>query len=173
VQPEPVQPGISDILTAVAGHPRPVVIIDGRSGSGKTELANRLAPALGAQLVRLDDLYPGWDGLAEASESVVRDILGAHRWQRWDWERDAPAEWHDLDPAAPLVVEGSGSLTAASRRGASYAIWVELDEPTRKSRALARDGSAYESHWERWAAQERGHFSRNRPDHLADRIVEG
>ncbi|MEO8095730.1 MAG: hypothetical protein ABI632_12485, partial [Pseudolysinimonas sp.] len=49
---------------AIASGPRPVVLIDGRSGAGKTTLARELAPLVGAQLVSLDDVYPGWDGLA-------------------------------------------------------------------------------------------------------------
>ena len=45
-----------------------VLLIDGRSGSGKTELARAVVAGVPeAQLVRLDDLYPGWGGLEEGS----------------------------------------------------------------------------------------------------------
>ena len=162
---------IERILAAVAGA-RAVILIDGRSGSGKTELATDLATALDAQLVRLDDVYAGWDGLEAASERVRTDILLRNRWQRWDWELDAPAEWHELDPTRPLVVEGSGSLSRANREHATFGVWVELDEPTRKARALARDGATYEPHWDDWAAQEQRFFDRERPDVLADYVVD-
>jgi cytidylate kinase len=166
-------PDLAPILNALANQTRSVVLVDGKSGSGKTELARRLAPAIGAQLVRLDDLYPGWDGLEAASAMVSREILTRHRWRRWDWSADAPAEWHELDRTLPLVVEGSGALTRATRPAATFGIWVDLHEPARKRRALARDGVTYEPYWDRWAAQERIHFERERPDLLADLTISG
>lgn len=161
---------IERILAAISG-PRPVILIDGRSGSGKTELATELVAALGCQLVRLDDLYPGWDGLEAASHSVSADILLTNRWQRWDWQSGAAAEWHTLDPRRALVVEGSGALSRANRARATLGVWVELDEPTRKARALARDGEMYAPHWDAWAAQEQRFYDRERPDLLADLVA--
>jgi len=159
------------IAAAITGDP-PIVLIDGRSGSGKTELATALADVLGAQLLRLDDIYPGWDGLEAASEQLAV-ILDTGRWQRWDWTSSRPADWKTLELNRPLIVEGSGALTRASRRRASYGIWVELDAPTRKIRALDRDGALYEPNWDKWAAQEQRLFDRERPDLLADLIVDG
>ncbi|MES2092382.1 MAG: ATP-binding protein [Actinomycetota bacterium] len=149
---------------------RPVVLIDGGSGSGKTTLAAALAPALSAQLVRLDDFYPGWDGLESASAAVRDDVLAPEGpgWRRWDWTTGSAAEWHPLDPSQPLVIEGSGCLSRANRALASFAIWVELDLPTRKRRALARDGEDYAPYWDRWAAQERRFGRREQPWRLAD-----
>jgi hypothetical protein len=163
---------IEELWARITGAP-PIVLIDGRSGSGKTELATDLAGKLGAQLVRLEDVYPGWGGLESGSARVRTDILLGHRWQRWDWTTDGPAEWHTLDPVHPLVVEGSGALSHANRRLATFGIWVELDEPTRRARALARDGAMYEPHWDAWAAQEQRFFDRERPDLLADLVVDG
>ena len=153
-----------------------IVLIDGRSGSGKTELARAMVlekPAL--QLVRMDDLYPGWDGL-EAGSRHVHDYLlaaSARRWQRWDWAAGEPAEWHVLDPSRPVLVEGCGALSRENRALAAYAIWVELDEPTRKARALARDGELYAPHWDAWAAQEDAFIARENPRALADIVVDG
>jgi gluconate kinase len=170
--PDDVGELVAAIRAAVAAGERPVILIDGGSGSGKTELAAVLAPALGAEFVRLDDIYPGWDGL-EAASLMVPGIIDANRWRRWDWVAGELAEWHDLDPHRPLVIEGCGSLSRANRALATFGIWVELDEPTRKARALARGGDAYVPHWDRWAAQERAFFERERPDRLADDIRAG
>jgi hypothetical protein len=166
-------PEASTIVRLIGLAVRPVVLIDGGSGSGKSTLAAGLAPALGAQLVRLDDFYPGWDGLEAASAAVRENVLDPLRpgWRRWDWLAGVAAEWHDLDPALPLVVEGSGALSRANRARATFGIWVELDAPTRKLRALARDGEAYAPHWDHWAAQERLFAARERPRRLADLIV--
>ncbi|WP_246854147.1 ATP-binding protein [Naasia sp. SYSU D00057] len=157
---------------AASGQP-PVVLLDGGSGSGKSTLAAALAGLLSAQLVHLDDIYPGWDGLEEASRAVVDDVLGAGRWRRWDWAAAAPAEVHSLDRDRPLIVEGSGALSRRSRDRATFGIWVELAEAERKRRALARDGATYAPHWDRWAAQERAFRRRERPDLLADVVLDG
>lgn len=159
---------------------RPVVLVDGGSGSGKSTLARALADAWpgGATLVRLDDLYPGWDGLEAGSAQVHAHVLAPRaagrpaRWRRWDWVANRPAEWQPVDAELPLVVEGSGVLSTANAALADFAVWIELDEPTRKQRALARDGDAYKPHWERWAAQERAFAERERPAELADLVID-
>ena len=148
-----------------------MILIDGRSGSGKTELASALAERWGAQLVRLDDVYPGWDGL-DAGSAAVPGILSTGRWRRWDWASGAPAEWHRFDPAGPVIVEGVGALSRASRPLADHALWVELDDSTRKRRALQRD-DYYARYWDRWAAQEELFIAREHPRSLADAVVDG
>jgi uridine kinase len=153
-----------------------VLLIDGRSGSGKTELARAVVAGVpAAQLVRLDDLYPGWGGLEEGSRAVHDDILAsdAPRWRRWDWELGRHAEWHEVDPDRPLVVEGCGALSHDNRRLATFGIWVALDAATRKRRALERDGSAFEPHWDEWAAQEDAFLTRENPAALADVVIDG
>ena len=156
----------------------PIVLIDGFSGAGKSTLADALIagwPA--AHLVRLEAMYPGWDGLAAASWAVHDDILQPlsvgrpSSWRRWDWTADAPAGRHSIDPARPLVIEGAGALSVANRRLATLGVWVDLDEPTRRARALARDGAAYSPHWDRWAAQERAFARRERPRANADLVI--
>jgi len=163
--------------------PRPaLVLVDGPSGSGKSTLADALVrdgdPAArlppGAQLLRLDDVYPGWDGLERASRHLERHVLpemrpGGHpRWRRWDWEADAPAEWHELDPDRPLVVEGCGALTRVTAALATHRIWVEAEDDVRRARAIARDGEPFAVEWERWDAQWRAHLAREDPRALAD-----
>jgi hypothetical protein len=153
-----------------------VLLIDGRSGSGKTELARAVVAGVPeAQLLRLDDVYPGWGGL-EAGSAYVHDLVlasDAPRWQRWDWEAGARAEWHDIDPERPLVVEGCGALSRRNRQLSSFGVWVALDLETRKRRALARDGAGYAPHWDEWAAQEDAFLSRENPAAAADAIVDG
>ncbi|MBX3100847.1 MAG: ATP-binding protein [Salinibacterium sp.] len=152
--------------------PAVIILIDGRSGSGKTELALELvAQVPGAQLVRLDDIYPGWDGL-DAASAAVPGILSSRRWRRWDWSTAKLAEWNSLDPDRPLIVEGVGALSRASRDLADRALWVELDGATRKDRALARD-DYFAAHWDRWAEHEDRFIARENPRVLADTIVDG
>ena len=151
------------------------VLVDGRSGSGKSSLARELVELNpGAQLVRLDDFYPGWDGLQAGSDHVVEFVLSDRpRWQRWDWVLGEAAEWRALDAQRPIVVEGCGALSRRAAERATLRIWVELDGVTRKARALARDGDTYAPHWDRWAAQEDAFIAAENPRSLADLVIEG
>lgn len=152
-----------------------VLLVDGRSGSGKTEFATALAAAWpDAQVVRLDDIYPGWEGLERGIEHVREFVLASDspRWRRWDWLAGEPAEWHELDPARPLIVEGVGALASTNRELADFGIWVALDEDTRKARALARD-AYYAPHWDAWAEQELRYLERENPAQAADAVIDG
>jgi energy-coupling factor transporter ATP-binding protein EcfA2 len=172
----------SHVLEAIVGvaASNPVVLIDGRSGSGKTSLARSLVarwPLRGrVQLVALDSLYPGWDGLADGVEAARELILRPHArgligvWERWDWEASAPAEAHAVDPSLPLIVEGSGLLTAATARLGDVRVWLESPSQSRMRRALQRDGETYRPHWARWAEQEERHLARDEPTRRATHV---
>ncbi|MEO7124324.1 MAG: ATP-binding protein [Lacisediminihabitans sp.] len=173
---------VGDLVTRMSTSAElPVVLLDGRSGSGKTTLALTLAASYpgGLTLLRLDDMYPGWKGLQAASEHLHDQVLVPRaagrdaRWQRWDWESDTPAEWHEVEPSRPLLVEGCGALSRSNRALASFGLWVELDEVERKRRAFARDGDAYRPFWAGWAAQEQVFINRECPSMLADVVIDG
>ena len=169
-----------DVRAVAAANP--VVLIDGHSGAGKSSLAARLVrrwPVLGkVQLIALDSIYPGWDGLDDGAERALEWILRPHgrgflgTWRRWDWDAQNEAESHAVDPALGVIVEGSGILRPSTAGLADIRIWVDSAEESRKTRALARDGETYRPHWDRWAAQERRHVERDDPRALATRIVE-
>lgn len=156
----------------------PVVLIDGRSGAGKSSLAQALVaawPLQGrVQLVALDSIYPGWDGLAEGAERAREQVLVPHGrgviglWQRYDWATGEYAETQAVDPSLPLIVEGSGLLTPVTARLADVRVWLESPAPARKQRALARDGDTYRPHWDRWALQEDAHMADHFPARCAD-----
>ena len=162
------------------GASNPVVLIDGRSGAGKTSLARELVarwPLRGrVQLVALDQLYPGWDGLADGVETARELILLPHGrgligvWQRWDWDASAYAEAHAVDPSLPLIVEGAGLLNAATARLGDVRVWLESPQASRKHRALLRDGDGYRPYWDRWAEQEERHLARDDPRRYATHL---
>ncbi|MGB3909402.1 MAG: ATP-binding protein [Pseudolysinimonas sp.] len=159
---------------AAQGATRLVVLIDGHSGSGKTTLATQLAERLEALQISLDDMYPGWGGL-EVGSAMVRGVLDPTEpgYRRWDWNTNQPAGWRTISTDRDLVIEGSGAMSRANRALATFGIWVRLDQQERKRRALARDGPTIHQNWDRWTAQEQAFFARERPDTLADAIMDG
>lgn len=170
---------IRALRALAAARPSFTVLIDGRSGAGKSTLARAAAAATGAALVRLDDLYPGWDGLAAGAEAVRRDVLVPRRtgrpasWRRWDWAAGRAADRVPVPATGGVICEGSGVLTRASAPLADVTIWVELDDAERRRRALQRDGDLFAPHWDRWAAQEAAAIAVERPRGLAGRTVDG
>ena len=157
-----------------------IVLIAGRSGAGKSTLATQLRDRWPGevQLVALDDIYPGWDGLgvgADMLATAILDPLAAGReahWRRWDWAADAPGALMTTRPDLPLIAEGCGAITAASAALAPIRVWLESPRDARKARALARDGEAYRPHWERWAAQEVRHLADDDPTAHATIVVD-
>ena len=152
-----------------------MVVIDGPSGSGKSTFATRLAEATGAGLLRLEDMYPGWDGLAEGAQRLVDDVLeplsrGEQAMiRRWDWlaMRELDREPLVIEPL--LVIEGVGAGSRAAAPFISLLIWLEAETEERYARAIARDGELYLGHWDRWAAQEQVTFAREATRDRADR----
>ncbi|WP_258372088.1 ATP-binding protein [Curtobacterium sp. MCBD17_019] len=160
-----------------APAPRVVVLVDGRSGTGKTTLADQLAAAVPAQVVHLDDVYPGWDGLRAAADAVVRDVLappdatGRPGWRRWDWAAGLPAGWVSVAPDQDLVVEGCGALSRAASGMATFRIWLDGEDDARRRRALDRDGPVFAREWDRWAAQEAAFIAEEQPREHADVVL--
>jgi para-aminobenzoate synthetase len=172
---------------ALPAGPR-VVAVDGRSGAGKSRLAASIAAALrrhraDAVVVHLDDLYPGWDGLAPVVQVVVEHVLsplaGTLRVvvPTWDWDGDraGPARAvPELGPPRPAVVllEGAGSGAGAAAPWLAGLLWVDADAGVRRRRALARDGATYAPHWDRWSAQEEAYAARERPRDRAGLVLD-
>lgn len=154
-----------------------VVAVDGPSGSGKTSLADELADVAGAALLHLEDLYPGWHGLAATPPMVAHGILDAisvgetGSASRWDWVNDRPGPTLRVPPAPLLIVEGVGSGAKVIRPFLSLLIWVEAPLDIRKRRALARDGDTFAPFWDTWAAQEEAHFRVEETRRHADVVV--
>ncbi|MBB6405314.1 aminodeoxychorismate synthase component I [Arthrobacter sp. AZCC_0090] len=145
--------------------PAPVIIaVDGRSGAGKTTLAVELAARLRVHhkvsLFHLEDIYPGWNGLAAGIERYVTTVLAplrngdAAEWVSWDWQNHYDGRSHVTLPAEIVIVEGVGAAASAARPMLDAVVWVDAPDDERKHRALARDGSTYEQFWDSWASQE-------------------
>lgn len=155
-----------------------VIAVDGPSGSGKTTLAAALARDLAAPVVQMDDLYPGWDGLAQAVGLVTSQVLeplargepAAYR--VWDWGRGEWGGSRAVQPGDLLIVEGVGSSVGPAGDYAALRVWVDADPQTRMRRGIERDGEAFRPHWERWAAQEEALFAADGTRERADVVID-
>ena len=153
-----------------------VVAVDGPSGAGKTSFADGLADVTGADVLHLEDLYPGWHGLA-ATPPLVAGLLdqiavdGIGTAPRWDWAQNLPGPLLHVPPTRLLILDGVGSGAAMIRPHLSALIWVDAPPGVRKERALARDGGTYAPFWDMWAAQEVEHFTAEGTRHRADLVV--
>ncbi|WP_203567973.1 uridine kinase family protein [Aestuariimicrobium ganziense] len=168
-----------------AGTGRPLVLVDGRSGGGKTTLAARLATALGADIVCTDDVawyesFFGWD-----------DLLADHvitPWRAGDDVRYRPQAWDERNRegaitcsgARPLVIEGVGSARPTLRDLADVVVWVQSDEREARRRGIDRDVVVYhrspqqaEDFWEEWQSHEDPFQAESRPWEAADLVVRG
>jgi uridine kinase len=160
----------------------PVMVgIDGRSGSGKSTLAVQLRRlvterfAVTSRLVRMDHIYPGWDGLEAGSATLAQEVLpqlargDAGSYRRWDWlHHRYSGRTVVVQPAAYVIVEGVGSCARACAPYLTLQVWLDAPEPVRFGRAMARDGDTYRPHWHRWAEAEHRHFVAERTSERAD-----
>ena len=154
-----------------------IVLIDGKSGAGKTRLANIMAAMVGATIVHLDDVYPGWNGLVAGSDHVIESVLlplsqgRSGGFVSWDWANDRPGEYVSVAPANVLIIEGCGISTPASRAVADTVIWVDCPDSVRTDRLHARDGDRFVNHVAGWEDQVAAHIIDNSPDTTASVVV--
>lgn len=172
------------VLEAIAAAPprlrsTRVIAIDGRSGAGKSSLAQALAHTLGAPVVALEDLYGGWDGLDDGvallRSAVLRPLADgrAASVPRYDWQAGAWGEPWLLEPPEQLIIEGVGAGARSLAPDTSVLVWLELGSAARRKRALARrHGERYGPQWRRWARQEEAYIERERPAQRADLVLD-
>ncbi len=154
-----------------------IILIDGKSGVGKSRLATIMAVATGATLVHLDDVYPGWVGLAAGRDDIIESVLvplsqgQSGGYVSWDWVNDQPGQRVSVEPANVVIVEGCGISTAESRALADTVVWVDCPDPVRAERLRLRDGDRFASHLAGWEAQVAAHIKDNSPDITASVVV--
>jgi uridine kinase len=172
----------SDVLELIdRGNQTPIVLIDGRAGSGKSTFAESLQQQLfrdgesAPRVIHMDNIFEGWEGLSLGSEYLVRFILNplsrreTASWQDWSWVKNERSSWREFSGGTPLIVEGCGSLTERSKEHADISIWLEASEETRRDRWLNRE--RHLDKFDFWAAQELDFYAREKSQSLADLVV--
>ena len=164
------------------GNQTPIVLIDGRAGSGKSTFAEKLQQQLfrdgesAPRVIHMDNIFEGWEGLSLGSDYLVRFVLNplarkeTASWQDWSWVRNERFSWREFSGGTPLIVEGCGALTERSKEHAYLSIWLEASEETRRKRWLERE--RHLDKFDFWAAQELDFYAREKSKSLADLVIE-
>lgn len=129
-----------------------ITSIDGWPGAGKTTLADHLAQSFADRgsvaIVRMDDLYRGWqDPLGPELTAVLAQIITAHlageeiTFQGWDWQNGQPGDPITIAPVDHLILEGVGSGQSSIRELVDTKIWVEIEPIVGLRRVILRDGA--------------------------------
>ncbi len=176
---------LAETLHGLLTTDRPVLLVDGRSGGGKSTFAERAATLLGGAVVHADDLawhhdMTAWDELA--IEHVIQP------WRRGETIAYRPPGWVAKgregqvsvpDGVRVLVLEGVGAGRASLATHADAVVWVQSDRDVARERGLRRDvelgrtREEAEAFWDEYSASEEPLLAADRPWERAALVVNG
>jgi uridine kinase len=172
---------LDELVAAILAKPGPLrlVAVDGPGGAGKSTFARELAEAAGgAPLVHTDDFAAAdnpidwWPRLLEQVIEPFARGEAAH-YQRYDWPSETLAEWHTIEPAPIVIIEGVSAGRTEWAAHLNFLIWIETPREERLRRGVERDGIAALDDWESWMASEDAHYERDPTRERADVVIDG
>lgn len=161
---------------------RAVVAIDGRSSSGKTTLAHRMAGVTPrAAVVHTDDV--AWwhsrfdwvdlllDGIIEPFQTGQQVVFRPPAWK----ERGREGAINVPPESSVLIVEGVGCSGLEVARWLDASVWVQADEKVLAKRNAARiaTGETTSAGLAGWMSEEWPFLAADRPWERASEIVAG
>lgn len=144
-----------------------LVTIDGPAGSGKSQLAERLATELtDTVVIHMDDLYEGWEKALDPilferirawiTTPLLNELPPHHL--VFDWALNKYADWKSNPKSSVVILEGVGSGNSVIRNLVSQAIWIEADSELLLDRVVQRDGEIVRDEMLIWKARESAYF---------------
>ena len=159
-----------------------VLAVDGRSGSGKTSLADRIQGVVKASaVVHTDDI--AWSqAMFDWADLLAGGVLEPIR--RGEPVSYRPPAWSERQRAGAIevpqgrelvIIEGAGSARRELMHLIDAVVWVQSDLAEAERRGIERDGGdqAAISFWHLWMAEELPFMADQRPWIRADVIVAG
>jgi uridine kinase len=182
------------IREVASERPDPTLVaLDGRSAAGKSTLAARVAPLVGAAVIDGDDFYSGgtaetWDAMSAAEkashcidwrrqrpvlEKLAREETAS--WRPYDWEADdgSLADRTVTCHPAPVVIL-DGAYSGRPELADLFDLRVLLDAPAhlRRKRLVQREGEGFRVDWNRrWDDAEQWYFAEVMPPESFDLVV--
>jgi uridine kinase len=186
---------LDKIQSLTAGRKKPLLVaLDGRSGVGKSTMAQAIAQELGGIVVIGDDFFAGgpdseWD--ERSAEAKVADCIDWRRLRKEALEpllAGLPASWHPFNfisgfglseelihrkPAPIIILDGAYSCRPELADIVDLSVLIELsDDKLRRQRLLAREGHDFMASWhERWDAAEDHYFTQVVPRSMFDLVI--
>ena len=157
-----IKPIIDEIRKNPKGEKTYLIAIDGRSGSGKSFLANKLKEVIpNVTIVSLDefDLYEGEISIQKVINRVINPL-----------KRD---QGHNI-----VIIEGIFSLNSKLESHYDLKIWVDCPAQIGYKRGLQRDkdlnGIDNSEKWVNyWLPKEEKYIQTEKPQKRADYIIDG
>ncbi len=171
-----------------------LVALDGRSGTGKSTIAKRIAESLGGIEVISDDFWVGgsneeWDSRTPQEKAemaidwkrirteVLEPLLAGKptKWHPFDWKagKGLSPNFIEREPSPLIILDGAYSTRPELKDLIDLSILVEVtDDAKRRARLIAREGETYMKDWHtRWDPAEEYYFSEVRPRESFDMII--
>jgi len=123
---------------------RPLILIDGKAGCGKTSCAMKLADALDANIVSTDDVCWNADPIHwdyELQKGIIQPWINGENvsFTPSGWVKENRIGFIKVDSCKALIIEGSGACRKSLREIASYSICIATDPVVSRSRVIKRD----------------------------------
>jgi len=186
---------IAERIAALASRRIPLFVgLDGGAGAGKTTFANALAKRLRASglpvsVVKTDlffrptsERWPGsaddmpighdldWERVRDEVITPLREGRGA-RFQLYDWEKDGPGAWQEIEPIGVVIIDGVFSLRNELAGLYDLRIWLRCPRATRVSRLLGR-GDTPQDEIDAWLPVEDRYLKAHKPENAADLVID-
>lgn len=162
-----------------------LILVDGRSGSGKSTFARRLASLLEGQVVHTDDIAWNYD-IIDWDGALVQGVL--EPWRAGQDVSYKPPGWVKMGregavevSASPvLIVEGVSSGRKSLAELADLVVWVQSDNEQARIRGIERDMQVERPDpveaarfWDEWMTTETPFLNEERSWEHAQLIING